>query len=129
MDPRDAGESAGVARPGDDKSWGWMHTGEKVRPMGEHIFGVRVPIKEEKYGSLIIPENLREDVRFGKARGVRPWQVMQILAMGPEAHSTILEPGCYCLVDPWNVNLQKVGDVTYFFPREIAILARIPFEV
>ena len=73
MDSRDASEHPGIARPGDDKSWGWMHTGRVVRPYGWHVFGISVPIKEEKFGSIIIPENLREDVRFGKARGVRPW--------------------------------------------------------
>lgn len=128
MDPRDAAEHPGVARPGDDPSWAWMHTGQVVRPYGWHVFGVRVPINEEKFGSIIIPEQFRDDFAFGKAKGVRPWQLMQVLAIGPKAKSTVLEPGCYVIVDPWNVNLRKIDDVTYFFPSEKAIIMRIPYE-
>jgi len=122
-------DQEGIATYGSDPSHGFMHTGEKIFPYGEHVFGIRVEVGFERFGSIIIPESAKENItHFGKMKGVRPWQLMQCLAVGPDIKETNISPGSYYIVDPWNTEQQKVGNVWYFFPREGAIVARTQYE-
>lgn len=104
---------------GKDETYAFTHLGNKITPMGEHVFCLRLPMPQT--GEVFIPE--RYLAPFGKHQAGAPLQLGIVLAKGPEVNDEV-HIGEEVIIDPMNSGATRFGETWYFLPREIAILAR-----
>ena len=102
---------------GVDDFYARTHLGNTVKPVGEHVFCLRLPMPQESEHFAIPEEHLAP---FGRHQAGAPHQYAVVLAVGPDVKEVKVRD--YVVIDPMNSEPQKFGETWYFFPREIAIL-------
>lgn len=105
-----------VAKPGKTADYAELPSGVKVRPVGEHIFCVAIPLPSGS-STIATPEKYRSP--FGQHVTGHPIGYGFVLAVGPKADG--IHPGDYVLLHPLNMNSRKLEEVEYYFPRKAAV--------
>jgi hypothetical protein len=98
---------------GSDQHTAKTHLGETIRPIGRHVFCLRLPMPQP-YEGIEVPE--QHLAPYGKHQAGAPLQPAIVLAIGPDVHE--VKVGDRVIIDPMNSNPMKFGDSWYFFPVE-----------